>query len=148
MLRFVTLLMSVNSETILGFAAARLARIWPAVALGAILLPWSLYPAVGGFGDALTLPKIWDGLWPVLLGGAAAFGLMRLNPRLPGIPQGDTVIIAEGLFYKAWALSRRRLTGSNPSFGNGPPPASRWSRSCLLSPHSPPIPAETCQAAL
>jgi formate hydrogenlyase subunit 3/multisubunit Na+/H+ antiporter MnhD subunit len=105
MLQFVIRLSSANPYASMKLGGERRMRYWPAVALGAILLPWLFYPAVGDFGDALSPAKVWDGLWPVLLGGAAAFGLMRLNPRLPPIPEGDTIVIAEALFHRGKALA-------------------------------------------
>ena len=105
MIRFVARLMAAEPAPAPGFETARLWRIWPAVALGAIVLPWLIYPAVGGFGEALAPAKIWDGLWPVLLGGAVAFALLRLDPRLPAIPAGDTIVIAEALFRRGRILA-------------------------------------------
>jgi hypothetical protein len=40
---------------------ASLVRFWPAVALGAILLPWLLYPVVGDASEALEFGKVLDG---------------------------------------------------------------------------------------
>ncbi len=56
-----------------------------AVALGAILLPWLLYPAFGDVSEALEFGKIWEGLWPVLIGVGLALGLQRL--RLASAPR-------------------------------------------------------------
>ena len=36
-------------------APASIVRLWPAIALGAIFLPWLLYPAVGDLTDAVSL---------------------------------------------------------------------------------------------
>jgi formate hydrogenlyase subunit 3/multisubunit Na+/H+ antiporter MnhD subunit len=44
---------------------AGLVRFWPAVVLGAILLPWLFYPVVGDVSDALKLGKI---LWALACG--------------------------------------------------------------------------------
>jgi hypothetical protein len=98
MLRFVTLLRSGVPREEGRLSGAPLYRLWPFVALGAIVLPWLLYPAVGGFGDALALDKIWDGLWPILLGGLVFAGLAAIRWPLPAIPQGDTIGLFEAAF--------------------------------------------------
>lgn len=83
---------------------APLVRFWPAAALGAILLPYGLFPFVGAFGDALALGKLWDGLWPVLVGGVLALGVARIAGYLPRIPEGDMVGAFEAAFDRSlWA---------------------------------------------
>ena len=57
-----------------------------------------LYPAVGGFSEALAPDKIRDGLWPILLGGLIFVTLAASRRPLPAIPQGDTI----GLFETAF----------------------------------------------
>jgi formate hydrogenlyase subunit 3/multisubunit Na+/H+ antiporter MnhD subunit len=87
---------------------AALVRFWPAAAIGALVLPYLLYPFVGDFGDALSLSKLWDGLWPVLVGGVLALGLARVAPgRLPRIPTGDTIVPFEAAFD--WSLGSGAL---------------------------------------
>jgi formate hydrogenlyase subunit 3/multisubunit Na+/H+ antiporter MnhD subunit len=85
-----------------------LVRFWPAVALGAILLPWLLYPAFGDVSKALDIAKVWEGLWPVLLGVGLAFGLRRLGWTAPRVPAGDSIVLFEGAFG--------RLLASGPGF--------------------------------
>ncbi len=82
---------------------ARLVRSWPLTAAGAIFLPYLLFPFVGAFGDALSLSKILDGLWPVVAGGLLALGLARVSNRLPRIPTGDTIVIGEATFDRSLA---------------------------------------------
>ena len=60
--------------------------------------PSLLYPAVGGFRDALGLDKIWDGLWPILLGALAFAALASSRRLLPAVPQGDTIGVFEAAF--------------------------------------------------
>ena len=84
---------------------AAIPRFWPFFALGAILIPWLFYPAIGDLSDALTLAKLWDGLWPVGIGAVLALGLQRWGQKLPRIPAGDTVVVAEAAFKSSFALS-------------------------------------------
>jgi formate hydrogenlyase subunit 3/multisubunit Na+/H+ antiporter MnhD subunit len=98
MLRFAMLLRSGLPKEEGRLAGAPLLGPWPLIALGAIFLPWLLYPAVGGFSDALRPDKIWDGLWPILLGALAFAGLAARRWPLPAIPQGDTISLFEAAF--------------------------------------------------
>jgi formate hydrogenlyase subunit 3/multisubunit Na+/H+ antiporter MnhD subunit len=83
---------------------AGLVRFWPAVALGAILLPWLFYPVVGDVSDALELGKIRDGLWPVGIGVGLALGLRRIGWSLPRVPAGDSIVLGEGAFHRLLTL--------------------------------------------
>jgi formate hydrogenlyase subunit 3/multisubunit Na+/H+ antiporter MnhD subunit len=82
---------------------ARLVRSWPWSAAGAVLLPYLPFPFVGNLGDAFSLSKLWDGLWPVLVGGVLAFGLADAADRIPRVPTGDTIVVAEAGFYRSLA---------------------------------------------
>jgi formate hydrogenlyase subunit 3/multisubunit Na+/H+ antiporter MnhD subunit len=77
---------------------ASLVRSWPALAVGALFLPYLLFPFVGDFGDAFSLAKLWDGLWPVLAGGVLSLGFLRVADLVPPIPTGDTVVVGEAAF--------------------------------------------------
>ena len=81
-----------------------LVRFWPAVALGAILLPWLLYPSFGDSTKALEFGKIWEGLWPVLIGVGLALGLKGLGWPLPRVPAGDSIVFFEAAFRRILAL--------------------------------------------
>jgi formate hydrogenlyase subunit 3/multisubunit Na+/H+ antiporter MnhD subunit len=83
---------------------AGLVRVWPALALGAILIPWALYPAVGDVSEAFGLGKIWDGVWPLLIAATLAFLFSDLQGRLPRIHEGDSVVVFEKAFDKSLAL--------------------------------------------
>ena len=80
---------------------AVLIRFWPALALGALLLPWFFADAPGG---ALSLGKIWDGFWPVAVGVAAALGWRRSGLAAPKIPAGDSIVLYERGFARMMAL--------------------------------------------
>ena len=77
---------------------------WPVIAAGAILVPWLLYPAIGELSDALAPGKLWDSLWPILIGAALAAVLPRLQRFLPRIPEGDSVVALEAAFERSLAL--------------------------------------------
>jgi len=82
---------------------SRLVRSWPWAAAGALLLPYLFFRFVGAFGDALSLSKLWDGLWPVLVGGVLALELGRVADRVPRIPTGDMIVIGEAAFDRSLA---------------------------------------------
>jgi formate hydrogenlyase subunit 3/multisubunit Na+/H+ antiporter MnhD subunit len=82
-------------------AAASPARLssWLALAVASFLVPWLLYPALGGdLVDALAAATLWDAIWPMLVGAAIAAGLWALGDPLPRIPAGDIVVAQEAAF--------------------------------------------------
>jgi len=84
---------------------ASVVRLWPLVALGAIFIPWLLYPAVGDLLDIASVSTLWNGLWPLVIGAALALALRRWGARLPRVPEGDTVVAAEAAFRASFAWS-------------------------------------------
>jgi len=70
---------------------------WLTIAIAAIALPWSYYLLVvgGSFSEALVPKALWDGLWPILIGGALAVALRRWQSSLPHIPPGDVLVFGE-----------------------------------------------------
>ncbi len=82
---------------------ASLMRFWPAVALGAILPPWALYPAVGDVLQAFEFGNFVDGLWPVALGVGLAFVLRRIRFSTY-VPVGDSVVIEEAAFRRLLSI--------------------------------------------
>jgi formate hydrogenlyase subunit 3/multisubunit Na+/H+ antiporter MnhD subunit len=84
-----------------------LIRFWPAVALGAILLPWAFYPAVGDTSYALQFGNLLEGAWPVAIGVGLAFVMRWTGRPLPRVPVGDTIVLEEAAF--------RRLLGIGPT---------------------------------
>ena len=105
MLHFLTRLGPTGAQDEQMEAPASIVRLWPAVAIGAIFIPWLLYPAVGNLAGAVSMSKLWDGLWPLMIGVALALALRRWGARLPRIPEGDTVVAAEAAFTASFALS-------------------------------------------
>jgi formate hydrogenlyase subunit 3/multisubunit Na+/H+ antiporter MnhD subunit len=80
---------------------AGLARFWPALALGALFLPWVF---ASNPDEVLSLSKIWDGLWPVAVGVGLAVALKQAGWPLPRIPAGDSIIACEGAFARLMRL--------------------------------------------
>ena len=97
-------------------APAGLALPWLAMAFAAVAVPWALFLAagVGTLAEALAPADLWNGLWPVLLGGVLAVGLRRLGDRLPRVPEGDMVVLAEPLSCAsvAWGATLERVDGA------------------------------------
>jgi formate hydrogenlyase subunit 3/multisubunit Na+/H+ antiporter MnhD subunit len=83
---------------------ATLVRFWPAVVLGAILLPWALYPVAGDVSKALQLGNVLDALWPAAVGAVLAVALSRTGLSLPRVPAGDSVVLYERAFRRLLAL--------------------------------------------
>ena len=105
MLHFLDRLARTISDRGKAAASARMIGLWFAAAIAAILIPWLFYPAIGGrASDALTLGKVWDGLWPLLIGAALALALWRWRGRLPRVPAGDTIVLGEAAFHAGLGL--------------------------------------------
>jgi formate hydrogenlyase subunit 3/multisubunit Na+/H+ antiporter MnhD subunit len=105
MLRFVMSLTQSATVAPATPAPAGLLRFWPLMAAGAALLPYLSFPFVGDLVAAFTFSKVWDSLWPILIGGALAVLLTRADNRLPRIPAGDTIGAYETLFNRCLAPS-------------------------------------------
>lgn len=72
---------------------------WLALAFASMLVPWLMFPAVGGdLADALAAGTLWDATWPMLVGAALAAALWALGDPLPRIPAGDIVGAEEAAF--------------------------------------------------
>jgi hypothetical protein len=69
------------------------------MAFAAVAVPWGLFLAggIGTLAEALAPAALWAALWPVLLGGLLAVALRLLGHRLPRVPEGDVVAVAERL---------------------------------------------------
>ncbi len=83
---------------------AAIIAYWPAIVLGAILLPWLLYPVVNDVSKAIEPAALWDGLWPVALGVGLALAQRRLDRRMPYVPAGDVIEVYEAAFRRLLAL--------------------------------------------
>jgi formate hydrogenlyase subunit 3/multisubunit Na+/H+ antiporter MnhD subunit len=98
MLHFLGCLVPTAAPDAQGTAPARLVLPWLATALAAVAVPWTLYLTIGSgtLSEALAPAELWTALWPVLVGGVLAVGLRRWGNRLPRIPEGDVVVVANG----------------------------------------------------
>ena len=77
---------------------------WAALAIAALLLPWLMFAAIGSPAEALEPAKLWDAVWPMLIGAALAAGLWAAGDRLPRIPAGDIVVAEEAAFRASLSL--------------------------------------------
>lgn len=70
---------------------------WAFVAGASIIVPLALFEPVTGYAVSATLalPALWKSAAPIFLGGVFALLLRRYGGRLPAIPEGDIVVIAE-----------------------------------------------------
>jgi formate hydrogenlyase subunit 3/multisubunit Na+/H+ antiporter MnhD subunit len=105
MLHFLTHLARLAPQDEETEAPASIVRLWPAIAIGAIFIPWLLYPAAGNPLDAASVAAVWDGLWPLAIGAVLALALRRWGASLLRIPEGDTIVAAEAAFKASFALN-------------------------------------------
>ena len=77
---------------------------WAALAVAVLLIPWLTFAAVGSPAEALEPAKLWDAIWPMLIGAALALGLWAVGDRLPRIPAGDIVVAEEAAFRASMSL--------------------------------------------
>jgi formate hydrogenlyase subunit 3/multisubunit Na+/H+ antiporter MnhD subunit len=79
-------------------------RSWVALAVAALAIPWLLYAAIGSPAEALEPAKLWDAVWPILIGAALAGALWVVGDRIPRIPAGDIVVAEEAAFRASLSL--------------------------------------------
>jgi formate hydrogenlyase subunit 3/multisubunit Na+/H+ antiporter MnhD subunit len=72
---------------------------WLALAVAALLISWLTFAAIGSPAEALDPAKLWDAVWPMLIGAALAAGLWALGDSLPRIPAGDIIVAEEAAFH-------------------------------------------------
>ena len=71
-------------------------------------MPWGLLPRLTDLSASYAFDpaNVWSGLWPVLVGAALMFGLVRRSSRPNlNIPEGDLIVPLERLFHG----SQRRM---------------------------------------
>ena len=83
-----------------------------------------------GLAEALEPAKLWDAVWPMLVGAALAGGLWAAGDRLPRIPAGDIVVAEEAAFRASLSLGPM-FERADAACGSGRRRALRcsWSRS-------------------
>ena len=67
--------------------------------------PGSCIPPSAICEAAVSVSKLWDGLWPLMIGAALALALRRWGAGLPRIPEGDMVVGPRLAFTASFALS-------------------------------------------
>jgi formate hydrogenlyase subunit 3/multisubunit Na+/H+ antiporter MnhD subunit len=77
---------------------------WLAMAIAALLVPWLMFAAIGSPAEAIEPAKLWDAIWPMLIGAALAGALWAAGDRLPRIPAGDIVVAEEAAFRASLSL--------------------------------------------
>jgi formate hydrogenlyase subunit 3/multisubunit Na+/H+ antiporter MnhD subunit len=95
MLHFLRCLRPGPAEEARMAAPAGLVLPWLAIAFASVAVPWALFPAVANetWQHALAPKALWEGLWPVLIGGLMAFTMQRFGHILPRIPAGDVLAV-------------------------------------------------------
>ena len=78
---------------------------WLALALASLLVPWLMFPLVGSPAEAFEPAKLWEAVWPMLIGAALAWGLWAAGDRLPRIPAGDILVAEEAAFRASFRLA-------------------------------------------
>jgi formate hydrogenlyase subunit 3/multisubunit Na+/H+ antiporter MnhD subunit len=78
---------------------------WLALAAASLLVPWLMFPLVGSPAEAFEAAKLWDAVWPMLIGAALAGALRAAGDRLPRIPAGDILVAEEGAFRASFRLA-------------------------------------------
>jgi formate hydrogenlyase subunit 3/multisubunit Na+/H+ antiporter MnhD subunit len=94
-----------GSQEVRAAAPAGLVWSWLAMAMASVLVPWLMYPALGGqIANALTPATVLQALWPVLSGAALALGMWLWGHRLPRVPEGDMIVAGEAAFHASYAF--------------------------------------------
>lgn len=97
MLHFLRLLSATSKAGSDAAAPAGMALPFAATALASLVAGWALLGPVTGYAAAsmLSPAALWAASWPVLLGAALARALFRFEKKLPRVPEGDVVVLAE-----------------------------------------------------
>jgi formate hydrogenlyase subunit 3/multisubunit Na+/H+ antiporter MnhD subunit len=77
---------------------------WAALAIASFLVPWLMFAAVGSPAEALEPAKLWDAVWPMLIGAAVAAEVWAVRDRFPRVPAGDIVVAEEAAFRASLSL--------------------------------------------
>ena len=103
MLVFVMRLARVPATERVGVSRGRVWS-WAALSVAALLVTWLIFPAIGSPAEALDPAKLWDAIWPMLVGAVVAAGVWAVGDRLPRIPAGDIVVAEETAFRASLSL--------------------------------------------
>lgn len=93
---------------------------WLALAVGALVGPWLLWPVWIGqdYGKLLVADTLWQAAWPALAGFVVAIAAAVFRLRRPKIPEGDIVIWLEPLAAR-FAVVMMQLRGPTWAMGGG-----------------------------
>ena len=64
---------------------------WAALAVAALVVPWLMFPAIGSPAEALEPTKLWDAIWPMLIGAVVAAGLWAVAIGFPAFPPATSL---------------------------------------------------------
>lgn len=97
MLHFLRLVSSASKAAPGAAAPAGMVLPFAGTALASLVAGWALLGPATGYtaADVLSLTALRDASWPILLGLALALVLARFGNRLPAVPEGDVVVLAE-----------------------------------------------------
>jgi multicomponent Na+:H+ antiporter subunit A len=121
MLQFLRSLLNNVSHDPEAKAAAALVVPWLAIAVGSIIMPWTLLLAIppGTLPDPLAPAIVWKALWPVLVGAALAIALWQRAGWLERIPQGE-ITVAESRAAKGAVACGRAVERLDRSLRSWP----------------------------
>jgi formate hydrogenlyase subunit 3/multisubunit Na+/H+ antiporter MnhD subunit len=77
-----------------------LAPAWAALTALGLVAPW-FWAASHGLAYVPGLAGLWDGFWPLLAAGGIAWFWLRRGRRGPALPEGDILVLIEGLGRRA-----------------------------------------------
>ncbi|QFR33047.1 complex I subunit 5 family protein [Ancylobacter sp. TS-1] len=97
MLHFLRLVSSASKAAPGAAAPAGMVLPFAGTALASLVAGWALLGPATGYtaADVLSLTALRDASWPILLGMVLALALARFGNRLPAVPEGDVVVLAE-----------------------------------------------------
>jgi hypothetical protein len=97
MLHFVSRLSQAGSSDPAAVPHPAQRTAWLLVAVASVVWPLVLFPEIAGkaLEDVFSLKSLAGLLWPILLGVAGFLALDRAGVRMPRIPEGDVIVLAE-----------------------------------------------------
>ena len=108
MTHFVVCLSKTHGDLMDSPMIKRLRFAWILLVVASVAAPWIIYLQLGlGTFEALVAPAtLWKSLWPVVVGGAVAFGIRRWGRVPEWIPPGDIIAFFSPITKAASAVGR------------------------------------------